>query len=156
ALLFLGAGSVIHGMSGEQDMRQMGGLRTKMPITWWTFLIGTLAIAGAPGFAGFFSKDEILAHTWVGGHYGLWVVRALTAALTAFYMSRLLFLTFTGELRASEEVAHHVHESPATMTIPLVILAVLSLVGGWVGLPEGWLWGPAFDRFLAPVTGHAH
>jgi NADH-quinone oxidoreductase subunit L len=80
----------------------------------------------------------------------------VTAALTAFYMFRLLFLTFTGELRASHEVAHHVHESPATMTIPLVVLAALSLVGGWVGLPEGWLWGPAFDRFLAPVTGHPH
>jgi len=156
ALLFLGAGSVIHGMSGEQDVRQMGGLRKRMPVTWWTFLIGTLAIAGAPGFAGFFSKDEILAHTWGGGHYLLWAVGALTAALTAFYMFRLLFLTFAGELRASEEVAHHVHESPATMTIPLVVLALLSLVGGWVGLPEGWLWGPAFDRFLAPVTGHAH
>jgi NADH-quinone oxidoreductase subunit L len=156
ALLFLGAGSVIHGMSGEQDVRQMGGLRKKMPVTWWTFLIGTLAIAGAPGFAGFFSKDEILAHTWSGGHYLLWAVGALTAALTAFYMFRLLFLTFAGELRASEEVAHHVHESPATMTIPLMVLALLSLVGGWVGLPEGWLWGPAFDRFLAPVTGHAH
>jgi len=156
ALLFLGAGSVIHGMSGEQDVRQMGGLRKKMPVTWWTFLIGTLAIAGAPGFAGFFSKDEILAHTWGGGHYLLCAVGALTAALTAFYMFRLLFLTFAGELRASEEVAHHVHESPATMTIPLMVLALLSLVGGWVGLPEGWLWGPAFDRFLAPVTGHAH
>jgi NADH-quinone oxidoreductase subunit L len=156
ALLFLGAGSVIHGMSGEQDLRQMGGLRKKMPITWWTFLMGTLAIAGVPGFAGFFSKDEILAHTWGSGHYVLWAVGAVTAALTAFYMFRLLFLTFTGELRASHDVAHHVHESPATMTIPLVVLAVLSLVGGWVGLPEGWLWGPAFERFLAPVTGHPH
>jgi len=156
AQLFLGAGSVIHGMSGEQDVRQMGGLRQKMPVTWWTFLVGTLAIAGAPGFAGFFSKDEILAHTWQGGHYVLWAVGALTAGLTAFYMFRLLFLTFTGELRASEEVAHHVHESPISMTLPLVVLAVLSLVGGWVGLPEGWLWGPAFDRFLAPVTGHPH
>jgi len=156
ALLFLGAGSVIHGMSGEQDVRKMGGLREKMPITFVTFLIGTLAIAGAPGLAGFFSKDEILAHTFGGGHYVLWAVGVLTATLTAFYMFRLLFLTFFGELRASEEVAHHVHESPATMTIPLVVLAVLSIVGGWVGLPEGWLWGPAFDRFLAPVTGHAH
>jgi NADH-quinone oxidoreductase subunit L len=154
ALLFLGAGSIIHGMGGEQDMSQMGGLREKMPITWWTFLVGTLAIAGAPGFAGFFSKDEILAHTWGTGHYALWAVGALTAGLTAFYMFRLLFLTFFGELRAAPEVAHHVHESPPVMTAPLVILAALSIVGGWVGLPDGWLWGPAFDRFLAPVTGH--
>jgi len=155
ALLFLGAGSVIHGMSGEQDVSQMGGLREKMPITWWTFLVGTLAIAGAPGFAGFFSKDEILAHTWGTGHYALWAVGALTAGLTAFYMFRLLFLTFFGELRAAPEIAHHVHESPPVMTVPLVILAALSIVGGWVGLPEGWLWGPAFGRFLAPVTGHS-
>jgi NADH-quinone oxidoreductase subunit L len=154
ALLFLGAGSVIHGMSGEQDVSQMGGLRQKMPVTWWTFLVGTLAIAGAPGFAGFFSKDEILAHAWGTGHYALWAVGAFTAALTAFYMFRLLFLTFFGELRAAPEVAHHVHESPPVMTVPLVILAALSIVGGWVGLPEGWLWGPAFGRFLAPVTGH--
>ena len=155
-LLFLGAGSVIHGMSGEQDVREMGGLRTKMPVTWWTFLAGTLAIAGAPGFAGFFSKDEILAHTWGSGHYVLWAVGALTAALTAFYMFRLLFLTFTGELRAKPDVAHHVHESPAVMTAPLVVLAALSICGGWVGLPDGWLWGPAFGRFLEPVTGHPH
>ncbi len=155
ALLFLGAGSVIHGMSGEQDVSQMGGLREKMPITWWTFLVGTLAIAGAPGFAGFFSKDEILAHTWGTGHYALWAVGALTAGLTAFYMFRLLFLTFFGELRAAPEIAHDVHESPPVMTVPLVILAALSIVGGWVGLPEGWLWGPAFGRFLAPVTGHS-
>ncbi len=154
ALLFLGAGSVIHGMSGEQDVSQMGGLRQKMPVTWWTFLIGTLAIAGAPGFAGFFSKDEILAHTWGTGHYALWAVGAFSAALTAFYMFRLLFLTFFGELRAAPEVAHHVHESPPVMTVPLVILAALSIVGGWIGLPEGWLWGSAFGRFLAPVTGH--
>ncbi len=156
ALLFLGAGSVIHGMSGEQDVREMGGLRRQMPVTWWTFLVGTLAIAGAPGFAGFFSKDEILAHAWGTGHHVLWAVGALTAALTAFYMFRLLFLTFTGAPRARPEVAHHVHESPAVMILPLVVLAVLSIVGGWVGLPEGWLWGPAFGRFLAPVTGHPH
>ena len=156
ALLFLGAGSVIHGMSGEQDIRRMGGLRARMPVTWWTFLVGTLAIAGAPGFAGFFSKDEILWHTWASGHHALWGVGALTATLTAFYMFRLLFVTFTGELRAGHEVAHHVHESPPVMTLPLVVLAVLSLAGGWIGLPEGWLWGPAFGRFLAPVTGHPH
>jgi NADH-quinone oxidoreductase subunit L len=156
ALLFLGAGSVIHGMGGEQDLRQMGGLRRKMPITWWTFLIGTLAIAGGPGLSGFFSKDEILAHTWASGHHALWVVGAITTALTAFYMFRLLFLAFIGEPRATPEVVHHVHESPPIMTVPLVVLAGLSIVGGWVNLPEGWLWGPALGRFLAPVTGHLH
>jgi len=155
-LLFLGAGSVIHGMGGEQDVQKMGGLRTKMPVTFWTFLIGTLAIAGAPGFAGFFSKDEILWHTWATGHQALWAVGALTAALTAFYMFRLLFLTFFGELRADPEVAHHVHESPPVMTMPLVILAVLSIVGGWIGLPEHWLWNNALGKFLAPATGHPH
>jgi NADH-quinone oxidoreductase subunit L len=156
ALLFLGAGSVIHGMGNEQDIRRMGGLRTRMPITFWTFLVATLAIVGAPGFAGFFSKDEILWHTWATGHGLLWLVAVLAATLTAFYMFRLLFLTFFGELRAAPEVAHHIHESPAVMTAPLVVLAVLSVVGGWVGLPEGWLWGPAIGRFLAPVTGHPH
>ncbi len=156
ALLFLGAGSVIHGMSGEQDIQKMGGLRTKMPITFATFLIGTLAIAGAPGLAGFFSKDEILWHTWASGHTALWLIATLTATLTAFYMFRLLFVTFFGELRADHEVAHHVHESPPVMTVPLVILAGLSIVGGWVGLPEGWLWGNKLGAFLAPVTGHPH
>ncbi len=156
ALLFLGAGSVIHGMSGEQDIRKMGGLRTKMPVTFWTFLVATLAIAGAPGFAGFFSKDEILHHVWAGGHPVLWLIATVAATLTAFYMFRLLFLTFFGELRADHDVAHHVHESPAVMTIPLVILAALSIVGGWVGLPDHWLWGNRIGHFLAPVTGHPH
>jgi NADH-quinone oxidoreductase subunit L len=156
ALLFLGAGSVIHGMSGEQDIQKMGGLREKMPVTFWTFLVGTLAIAGAPGLAGFFSKDEILWHVWAGGHPWLWLVATITATLTAFYMFRLFFLTFTGELRADHDVAHHVHESPSVMTLPLVVLAVLSIVGGWVGLPEHWLWGNRFGHFLAPVTGHPH
>ncbi len=156
ALLFLGAGSVIHGMSGEQDVQKMGGLRTKMPVTFWTFLVGTLAIAGAPGLAGFFSKDEILWHTWSSGHTVLWLIATVTATLTAFYMFRLLFLTFFGDLRADHDVAHHVHESPAVMTVPLMILAVLSIVGGWVGLPEHWLWGNKLGEFLAPVTGHPH
>src|SRR6185295_17019683 len=133
-------------MGGEQDVRQMGGLRSRMPVTWWTFLVGTLAIAGAPGFAGFFSKDAILYHAWTSGHYALWLVATFTAGLTAFYMFRLLFLTFTGELRASPEVAHHIHESPAVMTAPLVVLAVLSVVGGWIGLPEGWLWDDVLGR----------
>ncbi len=156
ALLFLGAGSVIHGMSGEQDVQKMGGLRTKMPITFWTFLIGTLAIAGAPGLAGFFSKDEILWHTWSSGHTVLWLIATITATLTAFYMFRLLFLTFFGEIRADHDVAHHVHESPPVMTIPLGVLALLSMVGGWVGLPHHWLWGNPLGEFLAPVTGHPH
>ncbi|MEB2284574.1 MAG: NADH-quinone oxidoreductase subunit L [Polyangiaceae bacterium UTPRO1] len=155
-LLFLGAGSVIHGMGGEQDVRKMGGLRTRMPVTFWTFAAATLAIAGAPGFAGFFSKDEILYHTWAGGHPWLWLVATAAATLTAFYMFRVLFLTFFGELRADPDTAHHVHESPPVMTIPLAILAVLSIVGGWVGLPEHWLWGNRFGGFLAPVTGHPH
>jgi NADH-quinone oxidoreductase subunit L len=127
-----------------------------MPVTYVTFLIGTLAIAGAPGLAGFFSKDEILWHTWAGGHPVLWLIATITATLTAFYMFRLLFLTFFGELRADHDVAHHVHESPAVMTIPLVILAVMSVVGGWVGLPDHWLWGNQIGHFLAPVTGHPH
>ncbi|HVN87865.1 MAG TPA: NADH-quinone oxidoreductase subunit L [Candidatus Binatia bacterium] len=156
ALLFLGAGSVIHGMSGEQDMQKMGGLRKRMPITFGTFFIANLAIAGIPGFAGFFSKDEILlrAFTSENGSPALWVLGAIGAGLTAFYMYRLLFLTFYGECRADAEVAHHIHESPGAMTGPLVILAVLSIVGGWIGLPSHWLWGNRFEQFLAPVFGH--
>ena len=157
-LLFLGSGSVIHGMGGEQDMRKMGGLRTHMPITFWTFFVGTLAIAGIPGLAGFFSKDEILAQAF-GSPYGspwLWVLGITSAALTSFYMFRLLFLTFFGECRADEHTQHHLHESPASMTIPLIVLAVLSVIGGYVGLPEHWLWGNTFGRFLEPVFGAAH
>jgi NADH-quinone oxidoreductase subunit L len=156
ALLFLGAGSVIHGMSGEQDMQKMGGLRHGMPVTFGTFLIATLAIAGIPGLAGFFSKDEILlaAFTSEHGSPALWSLGAVGAGLTAFYMFRLLFLTFFGDTRASAEVAHHVHESPVSMTAPLAILAVLSVVGGYVGLPAHWLWGNALGEFLAPAVGH--
>jgi NADH-quinone oxidoreductase subunit L len=155
-LLFLGSGSVIHGMSGEQDMRKMGGLRTYMPTTYRTFFIGTLAIAGIPGFAGFFSKDLILASAFAEGHVGLWFVGVLAAGMTAFYMFRLVFLTFYGECRADHETKHHIHESPKTMTIPLVILAVLSVVGGFVSLPMHILWGDSFGHFLAPVlAGHA-
>ena len=127
-LLFLGAGSVIHAMSGEQDMRKMGGLRKKIPITYWTFVFACIAIAGVPGFSGFFSKDEILWKAFsAGGAYRIiWVIGAITAGMTAFYMFRLLFGTFHGECRASEEVKHHIHESPKVMTVPLMILAVLS------------------------------
>ncbi|MGH7806363.1 MAG: NADH-quinone oxidoreductase subunit L, partial [Candidatus Binatia bacterium] len=153
-LLFLGSGSVIHGMSGEQDIRKMGGLREKMPITFWTFAIGCAAIAGVPLLAGFFSKDAILyqAFTSHHGHWSLWLLGIVGAALTPFYMFRLLFLTFFGECRADEHTKHHIHESPPTMTIPLVVLAFLSVVGGWVGLPEV-IGHDVFAEFLAPIVG---
>jgi NADH-quinone oxidoreductase subunit L len=138
ALLFLGSGSVIHAMSGEQDMRQMGGLRGKIPWTFWTFVIGWLAIAGIPPFAGFYSKDEILLGAW--NSHGplaglLFAVGFLTAFLTAFYMSRLLFLTFYGKFRGSHEAEHHLHESPWTMLAPLVILAIGSVGSGYALFP---------------------
>lgn len=161
-LMFLGSGSVIHAMGGEQDMRQMGGLRKVLPTTYWTFLVGTLAIAGVPGFAGFFSKDQILASTFAG-HKVLWMVGLLTAGLTALYMFRLLFMTFWGEFRGSAEQRDHLHESPAVMTIPLVVLAVGAVVSGWFGLPKlgHWDWN-VFGHYLEPVTravgghGEAH
>jgi len=143
-LLFLAAGSVIHAMSGEQDMLKMGGLAKKIPTTYRTMLVATLAIAGIPPLAGFFSKDEILGRTFEVSHL-LWFVGWITAGTTAFYMFRLLFLTFYGESRVSPEAEHHLHESPASMTIPLIILALLSIVGGWVGI------GGRFENFLAPV-----
>jgi NADH-quinone oxidoreductase subunit L len=150
ALLFLGAGSVIHALRGEQDLSGMGGLRKFLPITWLTFLIGTLAISGIPPFAGFFSKDEILANAFIDSPV-LWVFAVITSLLTAFYMFRLLFLAFTGVPRASEEVMHHIHESPKTITIPLIVLAFLSLVGGFVGIPEVLGGGNALQKFLSPV-----
>jgi NADH-quinone oxidoreductase subunit L len=143
-LLFLAAGSVIHAMSGEQDMLKMGALAKKIPTTYRTMLIATLAIAGIPPLAGFFSKDEILGRTFGVNHF-LWLVGWITAGVTAFYMFRLLFLTFHGESRVSPEAEHHIHESPSSMTVPLVILALLSIVGGWVGI------GGRFEKFLAPV-----
>ena len=151
ALLFLGAGSVIHAMSGEQDLRLMGGLRRKLPLTWPTFLIGTVALAGVFPFAGFFSKDEILWKAFSEGNPGLWLVGFLGAGLTAFYMMRLVVLAFFGDNRAGEEVRHHVHESPATMTAPLVILAALSVVGGWLGWPHFLGGANRFEQWLAPV-----
>ena len=156
-LLFLGAGSVIHGMSGEQDMLKMGGLRKHQPITFWTMLAGTLAIAGIPGFAGFFSKDEILAQTFTSpyGSAWLWAIGVTAAGLTSFYMFRLLFLTFTGDCRADEHTQHHIHESPPSMTMPLVVLAILSVIGGYIGLPEHWLTGDILGAFLHPVFGGA-
>jgi NADH-quinone oxidoreductase subunit L len=154
-LLFLGAGSVIHGMGGEQDMRKMGGLQVRMPVTFLTMLIGCLAIAGVPPFSGFFSKDHILlyAYEW---HPALWAAAVFGAGLTAFYMFRLCFLCFTGGCRADEAVRRHIHESPASMLVPVVILAALATVAGFVGLPDSWLWGNPFAEFLAPVYGGGH
>ncbi|HEY4231411.1 MAG TPA: NADH-quinone oxidoreductase subunit L [Thermoanaerobaculia bacterium] len=153
ACLFLGSGSVIHAMGGEQDMRKMGGLKSKLPITFWTFLIATLAIAGIPPLAGFFSKDAILAGAFgAGGLRILWAVGLFTAGLTAFYMFRLVSLTFFGRFRGTHDQENHLHESPPSMTLPLIVLAILSIVGGWVGLPE--VFGEnanVFARFLAPV-----
>ena len=137
ALLFLGAGSVIHAMGGEQDIRKMGGLSGKIKITFITMLIGTIAISGLPPFSGFFSKDEILAHTYEHSKL-LWLLGMFASMLTAFYMFRLLFLTFFGKFRGTHEQANHLHESPSSMTIPLIILAILSVVGGLIGLPEFW------------------
>ncbi len=150
ALLFLGAGSVIHGMAGEQDIRKMGGLKKYLPVTFLTFLIGTLAISGIPPFAGFFSKDEILANAFAGNKL-VWAVSLLASLLTAFYMFRLYFLTFAGTNRASEKVKEHIHESPSSMTVPLIVLAVLSVIGGFIGIPEALGGGHALSSFLAPI-----
>ncbi len=136
ALLFLGSGSVIHALSGEQDIRRMGGLRKFIPVTSWTFLIGTLAISGVPFFSGFFSKDEILGAIYHSGHTTFWIIGVVTAVLTAFYMMRLYILTFEGTPRMTEEIKKHVHESPPTMTVPLIILAILSIFGGYIGVPD--------------------
>jgi NADH-quinone oxidoreductase subunit L len=134
ALLFLAAGSVMHAMSGELDMRKMGALKSKLPRTHMTYLFGTLAIAGIIPFAGFFSKDEILYYAFQR-HVGFWIIGAAGAVMTSFYMFRSVFMTFYGESRVPHDVAHHVHESPPIMTVPLMILAGLSLVGGLVGIP---------------------
>jgi NADH-quinone oxidoreductase subunit L len=152
ALLFLGSGSVIHAVSGNQDIRTMGGLRKKLPITYATFLIGCLAIAGIAPFSGFFSKDAILLSAFDSNKI-LYGVGLLTAALTAFYMFRLLFITFNGSFRGTEEQKHHIHESPAAMTIPLIILAILSIIGGWIGIPELFMHGgERLSDFLSPVV----
>jgi NADH-quinone oxidoreductase subunit L len=152
-LLFLCAGSVIHALGGEQDMNKMGGLRKKVPITFWTMLIATLAIAALPPFSGYFSKDLILEAAYESGHWWLWFLGVITAGLTSFYMFRLIFMTFFGDSRVDSDKEHHIHESPAVMTIPLIVLAILATVGGWVNLPGGLLWGNAFVRFLAPAVG---
>ncbi|MBI4460730.1 MAG: NADH-quinone oxidoreductase subunit L [Acidobacteria bacterium] len=159
ALLFLGSGSVIHALSGEQDMRKMGGLKNKIPITYATFMIASLAIIGLPPFAGFFSKDEILWLTFttsIGTGWLLWLVGFLTAGLTAFYIWRLVFMTFFGESRVDHEVVHHIHESPKVMTVPLMILAGLSFVGGWIGWPAALGGSNRFEHWLEPVFEPAH
>ncbi|MCY1523497.1 NADH-quinone oxidoreductase subunit L [compost metagenome] len=135
ALLFLGAGSVIHALHHEQDMRHMGGLRSKLKITFTTMLIGTIAIAGLPPFSGFFSKDEILAHAYQENKI-LWAIGLFTAFLTAFYMFRMMFLTFSGKYRGTHHAESHVHESPANMTFPLIVLALLAAVGGLMNIPH--------------------
>lgn len=150
ALLFLAAGSVIHAMSGEQDIRKMGGLKKKLPVTYFVFLIGTLAIAGIPPFAGFFSKDEILASMWMQNK-ALFTILSVTSVMTAFYMFRLFFLTFFGGFRGTHEQEHHLHESPAVMTLPLIILAVLSAAGGFLGLPEVFSEHHLFRHYLEPL-----
>jgi NADH-quinone oxidoreductase subunit L len=154
ALLFLGAGSVIHAMSGEQDMRNMGDLGHRTPTTHITMFIATLAIAGIPPFAGFFSKDEILWQTWTsehGAYIWLWVIGWGTALMTAFYMFRLMYLTFHGRPRMSHEVEHHIHESPKSMTVPLMILAFCSIFAGWLGWPHSLGGSDRFGKFLEPV-----
>jgi NADH-quinone oxidoreductase subunit L len=157
ALLFLASGSVIHAMSGEQDMRHMGDLERRIPVTHGTMLIATLAIAGIFPFAGFFSKDEILWQTWAseGGAYRiLWFVGYGTALMTAFYMFRLMYLTFYSPSRMSHEVEHHVHESPKSMTVPLVILAICSMGAGWLSWPHSLGGSARFEKFVEPVFAH--
>jgi NADH-quinone oxidoreductase subunit L len=151
ALLFLGAGSVIHAMGGEQDMRNMGGLKRYMSVTHLTFLLGCLAIAGMPPFSGFFSKDEILASAFSENKV-LWAIGVLGAIMTAFYMFRLYAMTFLGRFRGTEHQQQHLHESPVAITIPLIVLAVLAVIGGWIGIPEIFMQGGhRLQAFLAPV-----
>ena len=160
AALFLGAGSVIHGMGGEQDMRKMGGLGKLMPHTFWTYLLATAAIAGFPFFSGFFSKDEILwktfdnANTLIPGRV-LWGIGAVAAAFTAFYMFRSVYMTFSGENRADEETKHHIHESPVSMTGVLWVLGIASVVIGYIGLPHLWHLPNLFEHWLEPVMEHS-
>jgi NADH-quinone oxidoreductase subunit L len=161
ALLFLGAGSVIHAMSGEQDMRNMGDLAHRIPTTYRTMFIATLAIAGIPPFAGFFSKDEILWQAWTSenvAYHLLWIIGYATALMTAFYMFRLIYLTFYSKPRMSHEAEHHIHESPASMTMPLVVLAVMSIFAGFLGFPQSLarlvgIHGETnrFEAYLKPV-----
>ena len=161
ALLFLGSGSVIHAMSGEQDIRKMGGLSKKLKITFFTFLIGCLAITGIPPFSGFFSKDAILLAAFEHDEKGkiliLYSISLFTALLTTYYMFRLLFITFTGKFRGTKEQEHHLHESPALMTIPLIVLAILAAIGGFVGIPEVFIkGGDKLTPFLSTVITKHH
>lgn len=164
ALLFLGAGSVMHAMAGELDIKKMGGLKKYMPVTYWTFLLASLSISGVPGFAGFFSKDEILWRAYSSGTLGqvLFVIAAVTALLTAFYSFRIIYVAFHGSFRGTHEQEHHLHESPKVMTIPLMILAIGAIASGWVGIPPllGEMIGlghtDRFGDFLAPVFGGRH
>ena len=151
ALLFLGAGSVIHALHGEQDIRRMGGLRKFIPVTYITFLLASLAISGFPLLSGFFSKDEILAHAFEQNKV-VWIILFVSSLLTAFYMFRLVFLTFFNDFRGTDETKHHIHESPWTMTLPLIILCVLSVVGGLLGLPAVFHVTHFLDGYLAAVT----
>jgi NADH-quinone oxidoreductase subunit L len=157
SLLFLSAGSVMHALSGELDMRKMGGLRKYLPVTYPVFLVGAIAIAGVPFLSGFFSKDAILTHAFAEGQYFIWALGVMGAVLTAFYMFRLIFLTFFGEERLDQHAKAHLHESPPVMTVPLVILAFFSVVAGYVGLPL--VFGEKanlFSRFLEPVIHAGH
>jgi NADH-quinone oxidoreductase subunit L len=156
ALLFLGAGSVIHAMGGEQDMRNMGGLKKYMSVTHITFLLGCFAIAGMPPFSGFFSKDEILAAAFEKNPV-YWGVGVLTAFITAFYMFRLYGMTFLGKFRGTHDQEHHLHESPAAITIPLIILAILAVAGGWIGIPEVFMHrGHRLETFLEPIFAQSN
>lgn len=163
ALLFLGAGSVIHAMGGEQDIRRMGGLKGPIKITFITFLIGSLAISGIFPLAGFFSKDEILAHAFEHNTI-IWILASISSMMTAFYMFRLVYLTFYNDFRGSDAQKHHLHESPAVMTFPLIVLALLSIVGGWVGMPEvfgtkhflGDYLSQVLNGPITPVTTESH
>ena len=157
SLLFLAAGSVMHALSGELDMRKMGGLRKYLPLTYPTFLVGAIAIAGVPFLSGFFSKDAILTHAYAQGQYFIWALGLMGAVLTAFYMFRLVFLTFFGQERLDPHAKEHLHESPRVMTVPLVVLAFFSIVAGYVGLPV--VLGKKanlFSRFLDPVIHPGH
>jgi NADH-quinone oxidoreductase subunit L len=153
SLLFLAAGSVIHALSGEQDMRKMGGLKASLPTTHLVFMAGALAIAGVPGLAGFFSKDEILASAFASGHYAVWALGLAGAGMTSFYIFRLIFLVFYGRERIGPDARQHLHESPKIMTVPLKVLAVLSFFGGYVGLPHALGGKNWFAGLLASSTG---
>ena len=156
ALLFLGSGAVIHALAGEQDLRRMGGLKRALPVTYWTFVVGALAIAGVPFLSGFFSKDEILYRTFAGVHTALWVVGALTSLMTAFYMFRLVFLAFHGTRRADAEASHHaghpehLHDAPPAMAIPLIVLAIGSVLAGYLGVPAALGGTNILEHFLEP------